>query len=250
VDSNIEARPEQAGPPVIPYEEIASKLELALLRPDFNEEQVAALCHKAIAYRIGSVVVRPSDIDAAVRILDGTGVRIASIAGFPHGSSNTATKLYEGRDLLRRGAQEVALVVNTGKMLSRQFQHVETELLQMSESCHQSGAVLKVVFETGYLAEDLKIILCKMCKRVEADFAETGTGYGPAFDILADLTLLKAICKDVVKIKIGGPPPSLGQLLEWFAAGAHRYGSSDVFDVLDEKKRLDEELAKAAAAEK
>jgi hypothetical protein len=42
----------------------------------------------------------------------------------------------------------------------------------------------------------------------------------------------------------------LGQLLEWFAAGAHRYGSSDVFDVLDEKKRLDEELAKAAAAEK
>src|SRR5690606_28758474 len=100
-------------------------------------------------------------------------------AGFPHGSSNTATKLYEGRDLLRRGAKEVSLVVNYGKMISRQFQHVETEILQMSESCHQAGAILKVIFENAYLAQDLKIILCKMCKRTDPDFAEPGTGFAP-----------------------------------------------------------------------
>jgi len=245
VDSNVIIQQQEERPALATYEDIAGRMEHSLTQPDLNEEQTSAALHKARAYGLAAVMVRPSDVDIAVRILDGSSVRVASVAGFPHGTSTTATKLYEGRDLLRRGAKEISLVVHPGKMRSRQFQHVETEILQMSESCHQADAVLKVVFETSYLVEDLKIILCKMCKRTEADYAETDTGYGPGVYESADLALLKTICKDVVKIK--ATVSALDQVHAAYAAGAERFGSLDAFAILDVWKAELEAKAKAAA---
>lgn len=249
VDSNSIVQATEERAPLVTYEDVAGRLELSLTRPDLHEEQVYEACHKALEYRIGAVVVRPSDVDMAVRVLGHSPVAVASVAGFPHGSSNTATKLYEGRDLLRRGVKEVSLVVNYGKMISRQFQHVETEILQMSESCHQSEALLKVIFESAYLAEDLKIILCKMCKRTETDFAETDTGFAPGGYTLADLALLKTICKDVVRIKASGAEGTLAKFEEAYLAGCERFGSTDVFTVADEWKRILAEREAAAKAQ-
>lgn len=250
MDSNSTIQQEERAP-LVTYEDVAGRLELSLTQPDLHEEQVHAACQKALAYRLGAVVVRPSDVDMAVRVLGDTPVAIASVAGFPHGSPNTATKLYEGRDLLRRGVREVSLVVNYGKMISRQFQHVETEILQMSESCHQAEAILKVIFETAYLADDLKIILCKMCKRTDTDFAETDTGFGPSGYTMADIALLKSICKDVVKIKASGAEGTLDKFMEAYNAGCERFGSKNAFDVADDWKKVlaeREAAAKAAAA--
>jgi len=81
---------------------------------------------------------------------------VGSVAGFPHGSTTTAAKLYEARDLLRRGAREIDMVLNIGKLISRQFQYVEMELAQMAEACHDAGAILKVIFENAYLTDELK----------------------------------------------------------------------------------------------
>jgi deoxyribose-phosphate aldolase len=241
VDPNSYIQPEERAP-LATYADVASRLELTITRPDWNEEQVDAACRQALAYRLGAVVVRPSDVDMAVRILGNSPVAVASVAGFPHGSSNTATKLYEGRDLLRRGASEINLVLNYGKMLSRQFQHVETEILQMSESCHQAEKTLKLVYESAYLAEDLKIILCKMGKRTDSDYIET--------DTFADVPLLKTICKDVVKLKVSGAA-TLEAFEAAYKAGCERYGSPDAFAIADAWKQVlaeREAAAKAAAA--
>jgi deoxyribose-phosphate aldolase len=242
VDPNSNIQPEERAP-LITYADVAGRLELHLTRPDLSEEQVDEACRRAVAYQLGAVVVRPSDVDMAARILNTTSTLLVSVAGFPHGSSNTATKLYEGRDLLRRGAKEVNLVVNYGKMLSRQFQHVETEILQMSESCHQNETVLKLVYESAYLAEDLKIILCKMAKRTDTDFIES--------DSLADLPLLKQICKDVVKRKV--TVTTLEELQAAHTAFADRMGSIDAFAIADAWKAelaAREAIAKAEAAAK
>jgi len=245
VDPNSIAPEER--PPLVTYADVAGRLELSLTRPDLNDEQIHAACQRAIAYEIGTVVFRPSDVDLAVRILGDTPIVIASVAGFPHGSSNTATKLYEGRDLLRRGAKDISLVVNYGKLISRQFQHVETEILQMSESCLQAGAVLKVTFESSYLTEDLKIILCKICKRTGVDYAETDTGYGRRGYTLADLALLKSVCKDVVHVKAAGAEGTWEKFIEAYNAGCERFGSTNVFAVADAWKRI---LAEREAAAK
>ena len=118
------------APPPPTYEDLARMLELPLLSPYIPEDEVSDGCRLALDLGVASVVVRPCDVDVAVRILGDTAVRVGSVVGFPLGYSSTATKLYEGRDLLRRGARELSFVVNAPKMLSRQFQYVETEILR------------------------------------------------------------------------------------------------------------------------
>ena len=151
-------------------EEFARLLDYSLLEPQLTDHQVVEGLDIARRLDFGCALVRPCDIDLAARHLQGSAVRPASVCGFPHGANNTATKLYEGRDLLRRGAREVELVAGVSKLLSREFQHVQAELLQMSESCHKEGAAFTAVIPTGYLAEELKIIALRCAERAEADF--------------------------------------------------------------------------------
>lgn len=229
---------EETRPALETCEDLARLIEHSLTRPDLSEDDVSTGLWLAREYSVAAAVVRPCDVDLAVRILDGSGVAVASVVGFPHGSSNTASKLYEGRDLLRRGAKEIAIVVNFGKMISRQFQHIETEILQMSESCHQAGALCKVIFENGYLAEDLKVILCRICKRCEVDFAETATCYGPSGYTLPDLALMKSILKDRVKMKATGGVRTLHRAFEVYNAGCDRLGATATATILEDWKRI------------
>src|SRR5687767_9098348 len=192
---------DESRPPLTTYEQLAKMIDHSLLRPELNEEQVAEGCRIARDYNVACAMVRPSDVDFAVRLMSGSGVPVASVVGFPHGSSTTAVKLYETSDLLRRGAREIDMVLNIGKMVSRQFQYIESEVLQIAKACHESGALLKVIFENAYLTEDLKTIACKICNRTEADFAKTSTGFAPTGSTIEDLKLMRARCKDRVQIK-------------------------------------------------
>jgi deoxyribose-phosphate aldolase len=171
----------------------------------------------------------------AVRTLQGSPVRPASVSSFPHGSQNTATKLYETRDLLRRGAKEIDMVVAISKLLSREFQHVQIELLQMSELCHQEGAVLKVILETAYLTGELKIIACRSAARAEVDFVQTSTGFAPTEATLEDVQLLRKHLPEEIGIKAAGPR-TLDQVLEAYAAGCSRVGTDSTAAILEEWK--------------
>src|ERR1035437_10471488 len=124
--------------PLTTRESLAILIDHPLVKPELTDEQVIEGLELAKRYRIACVSVRPCDIDLAVRTLQGSSVKPGAVCGFPHGSQNTATKLYEARDLLRRGAREIDMVIAISKLVSREFQHVQMELLQMSELCHRS----------------------------------------------------------------------------------------------------------------
>src|SRR5690348_3796068 len=125
-------------------EELAPALNFPLLQPERTAGEVHEGLELAKRYKIGCATVRACDIDLALRTLEGSSVRPAATASFPHGSSATGVKLYEIRDLLRRGAREIELVIAIPKLVSREFPYVQTELLQASEACHKEGALLKV----------------------------------------------------------------------------------------------------------
>src|ERR1039458_4762570 len=139
------------------YQDLAGIVDYPLVKPDLTNIQVVEGLELAKRYRVACVSVRPCDVDLAVRTLAGSPVRPGSVVGFPHGSQNTATKLYEARDLLRRGAREIDMTIAISALVSREFQHVQTELVQMAELCRQEGAVLKVILENAYLTDELKI---------------------------------------------------------------------------------------------
>jgi deoxyribose-phosphate aldolase len=172
--------------------------------------------------------VRPCDIELAVRTLAGSAVVPGSVLGFPHGSQTTATKLYEARDLLRRGARELDMAIALPKLLSREFQYVQTELLQVSEICHGEGAILKVILDNPYLTDELKIIGCRCCERAEVDFVATCSA--------ADAPLMRRNLPAEIGIKIGGDWSTLEQVLEVQQAGAGRVGTIHTAAILEEWK--------------
>jgi deoxyribose-phosphate aldolase len=174
-------------------------------------------------------------------------VAVASVAGFPHGSSNTATKLYEVRDLIRRGCREIDISMNTGKLRSRQFIHIETELLQAAKACHEEGAKLKVIIETAFLDLELKLIACKLVKRTESDFAVTSSGFAPAGAKVEDVRLMAEKCRYRAGVKAAQGIDSLDFALALYQAGAGRLGTPHT-GVIMEAWRGRLESAPAAAS--
>lgn len=233
----------EARPPLAAYEDVAKMIDHSLLRPELTEEQVAEGCQAARDYNVASVAVRPCDVDFAVRQMNGSGVPVGTVAGFPHGSSTTATKLYEARDLLRRGAKEIDMVINISKLLSRQFQHVETELQQMAAACHEQDAILKVIFENAYLTDELKIIACRICGRAGADFVKTSTGFAPSGYTLHDLQLMRAHTSPNVRIKAAGGVRTLEKAFEVYQAGCSRFGATATVSILENWKARLKEVA-------
>ncbi len=230
-DSATESRP-----PLASYEALARMIDHSLLRPELTEEQIEAGCRTARQHGVASVTVRPADVDIAVEWMGGSGVAVGTVAGFPHGSSTTAAKLYEIRDLLRRGVKEVDIVINIGKLLSRRFQYVETELRQAAESCHESGAILKVIFENAFLTDELKIIACRICTRAQVDFVKTSTGFAPTGCTLEDLRLMRAHSGPEVRIKAAGGVRTLDMALRVYEAGCDRFGATATVQILEEWK--------------
>jgi len=234
--------------PLTTYESMAKMIDHALVRPELTDEQVVAGCELAKRYQVASVSVRPCDVDLAVRLLDGSGVAVGSLAGFPHGSTTTAVKLYEIRDVLRRGAKEIDMVLNISRLLSRQFQYVEMELVQAVEECHKQGALLKAIFENAFLSDELKIVACRISARGGVDFVKTSTGFAATGYTIEDLKLMRAHTPQRVGVKAAGGVSTLDKALEVYQVGCSRFGTTATASILDAwKTRLDETLARAAS---
>lgn len=207
------------------YEDLAGLIEYALTRPELSEENVAQGCERAKQYHVAAVIIRPSDVELVARWLPGSGVRLCALSDSPHGYSTTAAKLYEARDLLRRGAQDIDTVMNTGKLISRQFLYLETELQQMADSCHQSGATLTVNLESEHLNEELKIVACRVARRAGVDTIGTNK--------LEDVALLTAHSRERLKIKAYGAIPDLETAEAFRTAGCARIELADPFPILE-----------------
>jgi len=196
------------------YEDLAGLIEYALIQPELSEEDVERGVGAAKKLGVSSVIIRPSDVDLVARWLPGSAVRLGALTDSPHGYSTTAAKLYQGRDLLRRGVHELHTVMNTGKLISRQFQYLETELQQMADSCHQSGAILAVNLESEFLNEELKILACRVARRAGEDYIGT--------DNLSDVPFLRTHSRDRLKIKSCAPIADLATALAFRDAGCSR----------------------------
>jgi len=171
-------------------------------------------CEKAVTLGVHCVVVRPCDVDAAVR----TGVRVGSVCGWPFGDQTTGVKLYEARDLLRRGAKEIDFALNPSRLLSRQFQNVEMELLQAVEACRKEGATIKIVFPSGILSYETKLVGARICSRVAPDFAVIWSE--------ADIPVVRPHMAEDVGIKYASVA-SRDVLEKLHNAGCTRFGCDD-----------------------
>lgn len=206
------------------YADLAGSIEHVLLRPELSETDISQGVDLAKRYGTAAVVVRPSDVDLAAN-WTGPALMLGTVADWPYGNSSTAVKTFATRDYLRRGAKSIDTVMNTGKLISRQFQYLEMELVQMAEACHQSGATLGVALETAHLNDELMIVACRICRRAGADFI--------AAPRLEDCALLKEYSKERLRLKASGGVDSLEQAWQFRNAGCERLQTTSTAAILE-----------------
>jgi deoxyribose-phosphate aldolase len=211
---------------------VAKMIDHSLLRPELTAEQIEQGCALAARYDVASVCVRPSDVTLAGELLAATSVLVATVVGFPHGSSTTAAKQFETREAVARGAREIDMVLNIGRLLSGDLAYVEADISAVVHAAN--GAPVKVILENAYLDDAQKRAGCRVAEAAGAAFVKTSTGFAPGGATLADITLMRATVSPTVQIKAAGGVRTLDVLLELANAGATRFGATATATILDD----------------
>src|SRR5262245_57217093 len=114
----------------------------------------------------------------AADVLSGSAVNVCSVISFPHGNSTMEIKVLEAESAMREGATEIDMVVNVGKVLSRDCSYVAHDIKAVNDVVIANGALLKVILENDYLEDGQIIKLCEICASHGVAFVKTSSGYG------------------------------------------------------------------------
>ncbi|GAA4426836.1 deoxyribose-phosphate aldolase [Bremerella cremea] len=233
------------------YEDLAKMIDHSLLHPTMTDAELEAGCQAAAKYGVASVCIKPYYVARAAELLQGTGVLVGTVIGFPHGSNLTEVKRYETELACCDGAVEVDMVINVGKAISGDWQYVQNDIQAVCDEAHKHGAKVKVIIENDYLnqggagldSDALKQKLCQICEAAGADWVKTSTGFGfvkqpdGAYNYLGatehDLQLMRATCSPAVEVKAAGGVRDLPGLIRVKQLGASRCGASATAAILD-----------------
>jgi deoxyribose-phosphate aldolase len=211
---------------------IAKTIDHSLLKPEMTRDEVRQGCEIAKKYDVASVCCKPSDVAFCAEILKGTDVEIGTVVGFPHGSSTTATKVFETKTAIADGATEIDMVLNIGLLKSGLYEEVKSDIKAVVDAA--GGKMVKVILENAYLTDDEKVAACKLCEAAGAHYVKTSSGYAPTGATVADVKLMRASVSPKVKVKSAGGVRTLDALIEMLDAGIERSGATTTSTMLDE----------------
>jgi deoxyribose-phosphate aldolase len=221
---------------MVSYQEIAGMIDHSLLKPYLTDKDIEEGCRIAHEYRVASVCVRPGDVRLAAEILKHSPVRVTTVVGFPHGTTTTAAKVFEAKEAIENGAVELDVVLNVGKLKSKDYDYVKADLEAVTSAAHQKNVIVKVIFENCYLDEVEKIAACKISSDVGVDYVKTSTGFGTGGAEDKDLKLMREYSKPSIKLKAAGGIRTLERALEVRKLGCARIGATATVGILERLK--------------
>ncbi|MFO0841388.1 MAG: deoxyribose-phosphate aldolase [Gemmataceae bacterium] len=219
------------------FTDIAKMIDHSLLQPVLTDTDLERGCLLAREYGVASVCIKPYGVRMAAKLLAGSGVAVGTVIGFPHGSHLTRIKVAEAEAAMDDGAVELDMVVNIGKVLSKDWVYVSDDVRAVVEAAHRRKAIVKVIFENCFLQNEHKEKLCQICGEVRADFVKTSTGYGDSGATDEDLTLMRRCSPPHVQVKAAGGVRNFERLLAVRKIGVTRVGATASQAILDDCKR-------------
>ncbi len=205
--------------------QLASTIDHTVLKPEAGTTAIEKACHEALQYGFFAVCFASRHVALAKRLLDGSGVKVATVAGFPDGDTLAAAKAYETRAAIDAGADEVDMVIPIGAARDGAWDIVEADIAAVVAAA-RGRTLVKVIIETAYLDEAQKIAACRICREVGADFVKTSTGFAATSATLEDVKLMRATVGEQLGVKAAGGIRDLKAALAMIEAGASRLGCS------------------------
>jgi len=214
-------------------EQVARMIDHAVLKPFATDADVVKAASMCAARGVGSLCVRPTDVRLAAERLKGSACRPSAVVGFPHGASRPEVKALEARLAIEDGAVELDMVLNIGKFLSGDRDHVRRDIEAVVREATPRGVLVKVILETCYLSLEQVADACRIAEAAGADFVKTSTGFGdgPATPAVVDV-MLKTVGK-TMGVKASGGIRDWKTALGYLEQGCRRLGVASTEAVLD-----------------
>lgn len=211
---------------------ILSKVDHTLLKQSATWEEIKSICDDGIKYKTASVCIPASFVKRAKAYV-GDKVKICTVIGFPNGYSTTATKVFETRDAIYNGADEIDMVINIGDLKDGNYDAILNEIKAIKLACDTK--ILKVIIETCMLSKEEKIKMCEIVTQSGADFIKTSTGFGSSGATFEDIEIFAKNVGSQVKIKAAGGISSIADAEKFVSLGADRLGTSRIVKIVKEE---------------
>ncbi len=209
---------------------IASMIDHTLLKPEATPAQVEKLCAEAAEYHFASVCVNPVYIPLAARLLDGTGVKVCCVVGFPLGAIAPEQKAAEAASCAAMGAEELDMVIHVGAAKAGDWALVKRDIAGVVKAA--AGRTVKVIIETCLLTDEEKVKACEAAKAAGADFVKTSTGFSTGGATTHDIALMRKTVGPEMGVKASGGIRDYATAMAMIEAGANRIGASAGIEIV------------------
>lgn len=203
------------------------------LKPYATREDMVKLCEEAKKYDFMMVAINSTQTKLCKELLKGTDIHVGAAISFPLGQTTIETKVFETKDAIANGADEIDYVINITELKEKNYDYIKEEMTQIVDVCRKHNVISKVIFENCYLTNEEKIKLCEIALEVKPDFIKTSTGFGTGGATVEDVKLMESIVKDTVKVKAAGGIRDLDTCLKMIEAGAERIGTSSAIKITE-----------------
>ncbi|MHC1735741.1 MAG: deoxyribose-phosphate aldolase [Erysipelotrichaceae bacterium] len=219
---------------MITRKELAFMIDHTLLKPDALSRDFDTLCQDAMNHGFRMVAINSYPVKYCKSLLGGSPVHVGAAIGFPLGQTTIETKLFEVKDAIANGADEIDYVINIGALKDGDLEYIEREMSCIVSECRGYGVLSKVIFENCYLSENEIREVSLIAKRVRPDFIKTSTGFGSYGARIEDVKIMKEVVGNACQIKAAGGIRDWATCKAMIDAGATRIGTSSGTKILNE----------------
>jgi len=218
--------------------DVAKTLDHAVLKPEYTAADLATHAAMCVSRGVGCICVRSGDVAAAVKLVAGSPVVVASVIGFPHGACPAAVKALESRLAIAAGARELDMVINVGGLKSGAEQAVRDDIAAVVAEARPHGVLVKVILETCYLTSAEIILACRLAEEAGADFVKTSTGFGvksggPTGATPEAVRIMLDAVGGRLRVKASGGIRTWDEAVAYLDMGCTRLGVGDAAAILD-----------------
>ena len=219
---------------MVTVEQLANMIDHTNLKAFADDAAFEKLCDEAKKYNFKMVAINPAQTVRCKKKLEGSPVHVGAAIGFPLGQTTLECKIFETKDAIEKGADEIDYVINVAELKNKNYDYIKKEMEEIVKICREAGKTSKVIFENCYLTDDEKRKVAEIAKEVKPDFIKTSTGFGTGGATVEDVKLMKSVVGDEVKVKAAGGIRDLKTALAMIEAGAERLGTRAGVAIVEE----------------